>query len=172
MPAKSFADIDFATYAVSFGDTPATLGWVLTCDMSQLKLKKLEVTVGEIGPIVIDHAIIGIEGTLSIELEQPKVATLRQTIVDAPGTGSIPLNPAARYDRMYQYAALLKFHPDGDAGETNDINILKAAPDLALPQWGGDKKRKIAVPWFIYPDQTVLAADGTLVYGYVGALPE
>ncbi|HEX8342226.1 MAG TPA: hypothetical protein VF624_15085 [Tepidisphaeraceae bacterium] len=170
---KTIAQKVIRKYALTWDG--ATLGWVQDVDPSGLKIKTVEKKIGEIGEVIVDHLIVGMEGTIKAVLEQCKLPVLREAIPWAAATGSIPLVPATQYDSCYARAKILNLHPE-DAGDdlTEDINLLKAYPIVTLPKSGaGSEFANVPIEFMPYPDQAQLVATPrVMVYGYIGPIPE
>lgn len=171
MPAKSFATIRPCEYAVLW--KTLTVGWIKNVDMSKLEPLLIPKKVEEIGDLVIDELYAGITGVISSMIKQRDLASIRQLMLDAPGSGSIPLFGTEQYKSMYSLSGLLTIHPTHMADATEDLNILHAVPIIKMPaSTEGKNTQDIAVDWRLYPDHTELAeTPPVLLYGYVGAVP-
>jgi len=169
---KDASKMRISGYAVTFkGDS---LGWMQDVDPSGIKVLKVDKLLPEIGNIVVDKVIIGMDGTIKTVLQQVDIAALRAVIPWAPTSGSIPLVPSTQYQSDYSYAGALVLHPRAVADDSEDITFVKAVPMFPkLPKSSDGKTwNTLEVEWTPFPDQTVLIADTpVLSYGYIGPAP-
>jgi hypothetical protein len=171
-PAKNLATMSARAWEIKW--KTETIGWTKDCDPSGIKLLEREKRVGELNDILIDIETYGLEGAIKMTLHEVDAERIRQLMPWAAATGGFQLAPTAvDGDSQYARAGLLTMHPKGDAGVTNDINILKAFPKVSLPKGGGGKVwKELQIEWTFFPDQAALVATTpTIVYGYIGATP-
>lgn len=171
-PVKSATNMDAMVYEVIW--KAETIGFTKEVDPTGLKLLKREKRIGELNDLLIDEEIYGLEGTIKIVLHEVKEGRIRQLMPWAGSTGAFAINPTVvAGTSKYGLAQILRLHPKGDAGVTNDIALLKTFPNVTLPKNGGGQVwRELLVEFDVFPDQTALTASTpTVVYGYVGEPP-
>jgi hypothetical protein len=138
-----------------------------------IELVTKEMKAGSIGDVKIGEWVIGLTGTITVELRELDVVT-RQKLSPWWTTGSISLNPTTYHQDLYAYAALLTLHPldVAAATHTQDLNLLKAVPKFKEMEGDGNESNKIVAEFEFYPDRTqLLATTPLLVYGYIGDPP-
>jgi hypothetical protein len=133
-----------------------------------------EKRVGSLGPVDLGHWIMGLSGMI-VTSHREITAEQYQALMPWWTSGSVPLLPQTFHKDLYDYAQLLKLHPNElSAGTTTlDLNLLKAVPKkVTPPDRNGDTPDVIKVEWAFYPDRSLLTTGSpVLAYGYVGAPP-
>jgi hypothetical protein len=145
----------------------AWIGWCKEVDPTNLKLILKEIRVPVLGNIVVDHVVLGIEGLLNLDLQEP-VLDLAQKLAWGWTSGNVPLSPRGG-TRLYPVAKAMIIHPRelADSVTTHDRNFLKA---VALCPWllkrDGEQVDHWPQQFFIYPNMADLATGVT--YGDIG----
>jgi hypothetical protein len=150
-------DVTWASYAFGAVDK-------VTPDV---KLVLSPLSVGSVGRAVLGHRIVGVEGAVVVMAREIDL-TFFQKMLPWYSAGSIALNPATINKDLYDYAGLLTLHPQDVDATTQDINLLKAVPQIKHMDRDGVKDDAVQVTFTFYPDRTQLP---TLVYGYLGTAP-
>lgn len=167
-PRRTAWDVKFNGYG---------LGTTYEVDPSNLKVTLEPIKRGTTGNITLGWWILGIEGTLKVQVaDVTREAMEKLTPWFAGSTGdSIPLVPPANAN-LYDYAQLLTLHPHDLAStdHSQDLNFLKAAavaPPIAIKR-NGNTDDLWQAEFAVFPDLGQLIASGPAkVYGYVGPIP-
>lgn len=144
-------------------------------DISPGKLKLIldPIRTGSTGDkLVLGRRVIGLEGTIDLELREIDRDTQELLNTHYSSGDSIPLTPPKNTD-TYTLAALLTLHPvENGADVSEDVNLLKAyALTPVQPDRAGKQDDMMKVSFEAYPLRTDIDADGTITYGYVGPIP-
>jgi hypothetical protein len=169
-------------YDVTWG--AYVFGAVDKVDPSGMKIKTKPIKVGTLGDIMIGERIIGLEGTLKIEIREVDQVTLKALVPWAatagqatPGSAavSIPIIPATFHKDRYDYALPLKLHPThlASSDTSQDMVLLKAVGNFVyLGDRDGVKDNALAAEFMFFPNRSDLTASPPLVnYGYYGVAP-
>lgn len=171
MAAGDPANLARKVWKVTFNSV--YLGLMDAVEPDKLKLIADAISTGSTGAkVVLGRRIIGMEGTIDAVLREVNRANVEALNTHWSSGDSIPLIPAKNTD-TYTLAKLLNLHPVEDgATVTQDINILKAYPLIPFaPARAGNGDDMMKISFEAYPDRTSLAADGSIVYGYIGPVP-
>jgi hypothetical protein len=136
----------------------------------QVPQKLKEIKVGSMGDLVLGHRVLGIENPkITVEVREIDL-TFLQAIHPWWTSGAISVLPLAAQQDLYDYAAVLKLHPNHlPVGTVNqDRNYLKAVPMLSDASRDGVADGKDLVDFILYPDRSLFPI---VSYGYIGAIP-
>ncbi len=158
---------DFWSYAVKWGTDD--LGFIKEVDPTGLKMIWKELTIGNIGPAVLDKQFQGLTGEVKFALHEVKIATI-QKLCPWWTSGSVPITPTTIGWSQYANSKLLNLHPYTVAAgtTTEDRNYLKVFLEFTDPKAEGNTWRQVDVTATLFPDQALLPA---LTYGYRGPVP-
>ena len=140
-----------------------------------LKLITKPIKVGTLGDIVVGERIIGLDGTVKVELREIDNTQLAALTPWQVSGQAIPMIPTGYHVDLYSYAQLLTLHPTWATDTKTDLNFTKAVPRIINPgEKDGVKDDIIIVEFSFYPDRgsSGLAATPPVVtYGTIGTAP-
>lgn len=170
-PAKGFTLQRAAPWEVMWGTE--TVGFTEDVDPSGIVVLEREKRIQELEDMLVDIEAYGMEGVVSMNLNDVGVERLRQMCPWAGSTGAFSLTPPTAGYSYYNASKLLTLHPRGVSGTASDQTYGHAFPRVKHAKGGGAKNwQKLSVIFVIFADHTALVdTTPTVVGGYAGPTP-
>jgi hypothetical protein len=150
-------DVTWGTYSLGYVDK-------VTPD---LKIKTMPLKVGTLGDIEVGHRIIGLEGSIKVEVREIDFV-MQRSLTPWGGTSGTVVNlmPTLPAD-LYDYAKALLLHPhDKGSDVSEDVHLLKTVPKIIpATERDGMKYDVWTIEFQVFFDRAQLPQ---LVYGTIG----